>query len=99
MGQVIALRKAPVRQDLVEHYESMLARAKCGTVDSSVDLVKMKSGKQYISVCGSFADDAGLALGAALRTVEFLRGRAEGEKNDAIQQDYVPAGLRSGWGT
>ena len=95
MSQVIALHPEQERQDLVEHYESMFARASCGTVEGSVDFVNMKGGKEFVSVCGAFADDPALALAAALRAVEFLRARVSGGKTiGPAEPEQIPELLR-----
>ncbi len=75
-AQVIALRKTKIRHDLVEHYETMLTKAKCGMVDGCVDFTQSTSGEQFIAVCGSFAEDRASALDAASRVVAFLDGPA-----------------------
>lgn len=71
-AQVIKLhRTAHVRADLIDHYETMLARARCGMVEGCIDLTQ-SDGEQFIAVCGNFADDRALAQEAASRAMAFL---------------------------
>lgn len=96
MGQVIAFRRKneAVRPEVVEYFESMAAKARCGAVQGWMGILDMEGGKPRRVVLGTFAEDPERAAKAAARWVEILRDQV-GKKGDEREEDYVPARLRT----
>jgi hypothetical protein len=95
MGLVIPLRNVNARSDVVEHFESMLAKARCGTVRGWMGVADMESGMPHGIACGTFAEDPERAVKAASKGLEVLLAKSgAGGKNQMPVQDYVPARLR-----
>lgn len=95
MGQVIALRRTNVRQDVVEHYERMLAQARCGQVQGVIGIADLSAGGQHVITRGTFADDPDFAASVASQGFEVLLKETGRKKNGTdTLLDYVPARLR-----
>ena len=95
MGQVIAFRKSNVvSPEVVEYFESMAAKARCGAVRGWMGILDPDTGKPRRVVLGSFAEDPERAARAAAKWVEALQAQA-GKKGGKADEDYVPARLRA----
>jgi hypothetical protein len=95
MGQVIAFRKTSAAiPEVVEYFESMAAKARCGAVRGWMGIFDPETGKPRRVVLGSFAEDPERAARAAEKWVDVLRSQA-GKKGGEVDDDYVPARLRA----
>lgn len=97
MGNVIQFRKTSVKQDVVDYFERMLARARCGRVQGSWAVNDMDSGEQTSSSCGSFKVDTAFAAMIVSQGLDSLRSRVANKRrhNAVLDNDTLPAMLRS----
>jgi hypothetical protein len=95
MGQVISLRNPRARPEVVEYFESMLAKARCGKVQGWMGIADMESGNPQGVACGTFVDDPGRAIKAASKGLEVLRSKlGVGKKNAPTPEEEIPERLR-----
>lgn len=72
MGQVVALRKRNIRQEVIAELEHQLALAKCGELVGWTGMTQMASGKQVMYAVGCFADDPEEAANAAAKGLDLF---------------------------
>lgn len=94
MGQVIPFRNTSVvRPEVVEYFESMAAKARCGALQGWMGIADMDSGKPRSVVLGTFAENPERATRAAAKWLDVLRSEA-GKRGDDLDGEYVPLRLR-----